>query len=412
MEHPSGQASQRRCAGLPESAAPSKRKKSEGHGQPRLEPLIQFTAEHLLHDFKGCEADVRPVPRRVRLVQTMDELSAGANRQEMAGGLPSKYLATLNYSQMKAPLTAVGADPSAPGTTAACAKLAKALVDYGEATTWTAKKTSGHWNCQGNCEPAGPPMVVDLLHIYGEEGVYSDVGPERHQLRKQIDRVLLTKGIQHRMDLLGGNPTMAQKGTYTFRDPPLVKFARAGNLPMVTALLDAGAPVDLCLMWVEEHWAGYKTYQWRGDSALMAAAREGHGNVCRVLLEHGASREHRCCYDDDMYDRSPSDAARRSGHPEMAALIDGFGEAAAEAASAHVKVETKGSASLDGNGVLSGAAIAAHPPAAVPALPPALPPTLSSAGSGGDEVLVLGAVSADDAWRDRAERAGVIDVPP
>ena len=58
------------------------------------------------------------------------------------------------------------------------------------------------------------------------------------------------------------------------RKPKLVRAAKRGDLNRVQRLLEAGGDVDIC--------DGY------GRTALMEACREGHFDVVRCLLKHGA----------------------------------------------------------------------------------------------------------------------------
>ena len=200
--------------------------------------------------------------------------------------------------------------------------LAKQLVDNGEEARWT-KEPRGHssfWSIVTACQPSGPPLIKDLFALAKPKDRYESL----RGVPLEATLLLQHKGLLCRLDILQGNPGMAGPGLWAYRDPPIVKYARAGSQAiLVLPLLEAGAKVDHCLMWHEETWSG-KDYHWRGDSALMAAAREGHDDICRLLLRHGASKNHQCCYDDDMYDKTPSAAARRCGHPETAAVVDGF----------------------------------------------------------------------------------------
>eukprot|EP01024_Parvocaulis_polyphysoides_P021280 TRINITY_DN20076_c0_g1_i1.p1 TRINITY_DN20076_c0_g1~~TRINITY_DN20076_c0_g1_i1.p1 ORF type:complete len:382 (-),score=106.68 TRINITY_DN20076_c0_g1_i1:170-1315(-) len=109
-------------------------------------------------------------------------------------------------------------------------------------------------------------------------------------------------------------------------DPPIVRYARSGMLRMVKLLVEEGFKVDECLQWTETGGTfNHKSWDWDGDNALMAAAREGHEDVVRYLLEKGANRGHRCCPTDDVY-VYPAEAARNKGHEKIAKLIEGVKE--------------------------------------------------------------------------------------
>jgi ankyrin repeat protein len=55
----------------------------------------------------------------------------------------------------------------------------------------------------------------------------------------------------------------------------LLKAADAGRDAAVRVLLDAGAPV---------------TFEWRGETPLMVAVRNGHPEAAKLLKERGATR--------------------------------------------------------------------------------------------------------------------------
>lgn len=264
-------------------------------------------------DFAGCAADVPEAQRLQALRGLLEQRALARPATSFSSDFPSAYGSGI-YRKDTADLANVPAD------TVERATLCKQLVDYGEEARWT-KEPRGYsnWSCVTTCQPSGPPMVKDLLKLAKQK--------DRYEMLRGVPleavRLLQQKGLLCRLDILQGNPGMAGPGLYAYHDPPLVKYARAGSHTMVLALLEAGAEVDHCLMWNEETFSG-NDYYWRGDSALMAAAREGHDNICRLLLHYGASKKHQCCYSDDMYDKTPSAAARRCGHPETAAVIDGF----------------------------------------------------------------------------------------
>jgi hypothetical protein len=102
---------------------------------------------------------------------------------------------------------------------------------------------------------------------------------------------------------------------------------------MVEVLLELGVKVDESLQWegklnhltVSEREIGEyeKSWNWNGDSALVAAAREGHLDVVTFLLKHGASKNHKSCYYFDEYD-TPYDAAVRKDQFKVANFIKAF----------------------------------------------------------------------------------------
>ena len=153
------------------------------------------------------------------------------------------------------------------------------------------------------------------------------------------------QGLSYRGDLqsatvAGGGRALRDQG------PATVKYARAGSEDMVAAMLVAGAFVDQCLMWMEDH--DYKDYKWRGDSALMAAAKAGHETVCAILPCFGANKAHKCTYDEDCYDHGCG-AARRSGQAEIAAFIEQYrGEAAVSIGHSRAEVVIQQRARRDG----------------------------------------------------------------
>jgi len=93
---------------------------------------------------------------------------------------------------------------------------------------------------------------------------------------------------------------------------------------MVKALLSSGANITECMSWEEseEKYGGYtKQWVWKGDSALMAAAKENHKHVVTYLLLNGATDKHQCCYTYDRYDESAHGAAKRVSHTELSNYI-------------------------------------------------------------------------------------------
>lgn len=184
-----------------------------------------------------------------------------------------------------------------------CARLAKHLVWYGEVGTLTTVRGSYvKWTASG---PAGPPMLQDLIPGCTYGATY------REDVAKPAEYLLRRRG---RQGCLGGK---------CVGDPPIVKYARSSNLAMVQALLAAGAKLEDALEWEEDDERAYgsKEWTWKGDTALMAAAREGHVGMVKFLLERGANRNHKCCYMENKFDKSCAAAAWRSGNKNGVAIL-------------------------------------------------------------------------------------------
>jgi len=214
-----------------------------------------------------------------------------------------------------------------------CKMLAEDIVHYGYND-----ETGGHY---------GPPMLRDLRALvitrssygsgYGSRDVWDDMqrdDPYPKQDEDDLEKYYDSDGSyvcewqyveKHEcQEVL--NVLLHARSSYSV-DPPLVRFARSGNEGMVLALLGEGAHIDGCLTWEETEWkmGGYeKSWNWNGDSALMACAREGDDDMVSLLLRLGASRNHRCCYACDHHDNSVADAARRYGKAKTAELIEKF----------------------------------------------------------------------------------------
>ena len=77
-------------------------------------------------------------------------------------------------------------------------------------------------------------------------------------------------------------------------DPAIVRYASEGNLEMVQALLAGGCDVDRCSAW------SYKDFMYDRETALVAAARAGHKNLCQLLLKAGADPMH-TFFDRDVF---------------------------------------------------------------------------------------------------------------
>jgi ankyrin repeat protein len=132
----------------------------------------------------------------------------------------------------------------------------------------------------------------------------------------------------------------------------LIHAAGDGDMLLVQALLERGAPVDA----PDPNAAGMlSAMAVNMDSPLHAAAREGHLEIVRLLLEHKPWVDHRCCdspaalgnaaaagnaelvralleagadptirsnYDQETSDATPLDVARQKGHLEVVRVLE------------------------------------------------------------------------------------------
>jgi len=269
---------------------------------------------HDAADFESCSASI---PREERLARLRSILDAREPLKSYDADFPSVYISDQGFSMDKA--------THIPEDWMERAALAKGLVDYGEAVSWSKKKGGygGYWKVECSGKPSGPPVVADLVELATKSG---DRYSRETAVNAHASKMLMLKGLMYRQDLYAGNPAQAGPGLYGFRDPPLVKYARAGSAAMVALLTEFGAELEQCLMWNEDH--GYKDYNWRGDTALLAAAKEGHDDVCWILLTRGAKTKHTSMYDEDCSDDGAAAAARRCGKTQTAALIESFSPSA------------------------------------------------------------------------------------
>ena len=314
---------------LPAPSAPAKRPKTPDAPMQMVD-MSEFANCAPLADDDGWHMPLASLklgnPAFARAKEArLQELHTGLQRRAAASGRPwhcstvPSIFHSQGYATDKAPLEGVPSDPVER------VALAEAFVKYGEAVEWRKHKTrySSYWRCDATGRPSGPPLVIDLVEVAQQDaGDRYNFFSSASGVCLEACRLLQCKGLVFRGDLIAGNPSQAGPGLYSVRDPPLVKYARAGSVQMVAALLVAGAKIEQCLMWNEDH--DYKDYNWRGDSALMAAAREGHKTVCAVLLAFGANKHHKCCYDEDKYDEGAAAAATRGKHPEVAAFIEWY----------------------------------------------------------------------------------------
>ena len=299
-------------------------------------------------------------PRSQRLSAIRALLESTVSRHPRLWTRP--YKQWNGYSQLRA----------APRQRAArqCIELARDLRLYGEAGSWVDERRTCRHDRRFACPcrlrwvpkdtPAGPPMIEDMQcvgkELFSLKRSEFEVNPSplveptecslyarywtpeacthsprctmeavvasaKRRLKSgktaaaELDELVLlfeAKGLLFNPLPNGSRLPHVSSNT----DPPLVRFARAGDRRMVIALLLLGTHVDDAMQWTEgDQWT------WGGDSSLMAAAREGNGALVALLLAHGASTTHRCCYSCDHYE-TPAEAARRAKQPEMAALIN------------------------------------------------------------------------------------------
>ena len=213
---------------------------------PQLQPAIQLQPYDQA-EFAGCTTNVPEGERLQRLRDILQQRAsarpAGFTAFSIQPDLPSVN-GSGSYRKDTAVLTEIPADA------AERVALAKQLVDNGEEARWT-KEPRGHssfWSIVTACRPSGPPLIKDLFALAKPKDRYESL----RGVPLEATLLLQHKGLLCRLDILQGNPGMAGPGLWAYRDPPIVKYARAGSQAMVLALLEAGAKVDHCLMWHEE----------------------------------------------------------------------------------------------------------------------------------------------------------------
>lgn len=94
-----------------------------------------------------------------------------------------------------------------------------------------------------------------------------------------------------------------------------MQAATEGDIEMVRAYLALGVPIDACAEWAEIRWKiwGMDFCEYKSDTALVAACRNGYLELAEFLLENGADRNHSSCTKLNA-DATPVEAARRGGH--------------------------------------------------------------------------------------------------
>ena len=103
------------------------------------------------------------------------------------------------------------------------------------------------------------------------------------------------------------------------KDPPLVTEASTGNIGAVKQIIENCpaeqklATVNGSRKWTEvQEKHGYdKSWEWHGDTALIAAARAGHVEVVKHLLHEGADPTLKSCPTDDEYETAEKAAETR-----------------------------------------------------------------------------------------------------
>jgi|WetSurMetagenome_2_1015567.scaffolds.fasta_scaffold71527_2 uncharacterized protein len=135
-------------------------------------------------------------------------------------------------------------------------------------------------------------------------GLLLAVGPDGLRLRRQQMLVhAAVKGHEPIMRALlaaGADPHSNASGTF-----PLYAAAWHGRAAAIDLLIAGGADVD--------------AREASGATALMAAAAQGHDEVARRLLAHGASLAASCAAGNAL------DVARANGHASTAALLAAAG---------------------------------------------------------------------------------------
>ena len=220
-----------------------------------------------------------------------------------------------------------------PDTEEDCRALAESIVHYG-------------YN-DGGERPFGPPLLADLRvlansrrgygYSYGSTDVWDDMQSEDPYPKEDdddLEKYYDSDGSYvcewqyiDKSDCQDVLKVFLRSRSSNGVDPPLVRFARSGNVEMVLALLGQGAHLEGSLTWEETEWkmGGYeKSWNWNGDSALMACARRGDDFMVNLLLRLGADHRHRCCYACDHHDNGVADAARRHGFTKTASLIEEY----------------------------------------------------------------------------------------
>ena len=100
--------------------------------------------------------------------------------------------------------------------------------------------------------------------------------------------------------------------------PEIVEAARRGDLAAVKRILKiAPGKIDEFRRRreVEEKWGYDKEWTWDDDTALVAAAREGHLEVVAELVARGANINHKSCPTDDVHQTAITAAAASAQPP-------------------------------------------------------------------------------------------------
>ena len=131
--------------------------KHRKHSLALERPTNRFDEQpgYQIDEFAECGADV---PRLIRLVRLRSILGAREQRPACDDPKWPSLFDTQPYCRDQAE------PPAIPAEWPERAALAKALVDYGEATDW-AQVSWLTWTCEGSGQPSGPPLISDLVEV-------------------------------------------------------------------------------------------------------------------------------------------------------------------------------------------------------------------------------------------------------
>jgi len=122
------------------------------------------------------------------------------------------------------------------------------------------------------------------------------------------------------IEALSSYLNFAESHTRNEKDSKLVTEAKAGNLQAVKQIIErcpAAKKVGMlngARKWTEVEWKHglyEKSWDWYGDTALIAAARAGNVEVVKYLLYEGADPTLKSCPSDDQYETAQEAAEKR-----------------------------------------------------------------------------------------------------